>query len=156
MIISTLVNIATTISISAVNPTTIVFSDPVQFVTIGKTGDFSILTNNNKKVVVICPVKNIEKAEMVVLTENKNYQFKIHVVSKNPNNYYQITDGRPNVSYTLLKRTNNYEILEGISSIKIKNLTDKELNINEETLLSKSSMYLPKGGSVYVNSDRIL
>jgi len=156
MIISTLVNIATTISISASNPTTIVFSDPVQFVSIGKTGDFSFFTNNNKKVIVIHPVKNIEKAEMVVLTEEKNYQFKIHVVADNPNNYYQITNGRQNGSYKLLKRSDIYEILEGASSIMVKNVSDKELNINDETLRPKSSMYLPKGGSVYVNNERAI
>ena len=156
MILSALINIATTISITASNPTTMIFNEPVQFVSIGKTGDFSFFTNNNKKVVVIQPMKEIKNAEMIVLTEDKNYQFKIHVVSENPTNYYQITNGNPNTSYTLIKKSDAYEVYEGSSSMQFKNLTDKEMVINDETLKGRSSTYLPKGGSIYVNSERIL
>ena len=156
MIISTLINIATTISISALNPTTIVFKDPIQFVSIGKTGDFSFYTTSNKKVIVIQPIKNITKTEMVVLTDNLNYQFKIHVNNQKTNNYYQVDKGRKNSSYTLLKRMNTYEVLEGATSIMIKNLSKEELIVNDEVIKSKSFIYLPKGGSVYVNEEQVI
>ena len=156
MILSALINIATTISISASNPTTMIFNEPVQFVSIGKTGDFSFFTNNNKKVIVIQPIKELKNAEMVVLTEDKNYQFKIHVVSENPTNYYQITNGSPNASFTMVKKSETYEVYEGSSSMMLKNLTDKEMIINDETLKGRSSIYLPKGGSIYLNNERIL
>ena len=156
MILSALINIATTISISASNPTTMIFNGPVQFVSIGKTGDFSFFTNNNKKVIVIQPLKDLKNAEMVVLTEDKNYQFKIHIVAENPNNYYQVTNGNPNASFTLLKKSENYEVYEGSTSMMFKNLSEKEMVINDEALKGKASTYLPKGGSIYVNSERIL
>ena len=80
MIISALINVATAISITSSNPTTLVFNDPIQYVSIGKTGDFSFHLNNNKKVIVIQPLREIKSAEMIVLTDEKNYQFKIHSV----------------------------------------------------------------------------
>lgn len=155
MILSALINIATTITISASNPTTLVFTDPVQFVSIGKTGDFSFFINNNKKVVVVQPLKDLKNAEMIVLTENKNYQFKIHIDSVRPINYYQVVNGSPNNSFTLLKRSETVEVYEGSSSMMLKNLSEKEVVVNDEILKGKSSVIIPKGGSLYLNNERI-
>jgi type IV secretory pathway VirB9-like protein len=79
MILSTLLNVATVIAISTSTPTTMIFKEPIQFVSAGKTGDFSLFINNNKKVIVIQPLKDIKASVLVVLTDNKNYQFKIQI-----------------------------------------------------------------------------
>jgi hypothetical protein len=156
MILSALINIATTISISASNPTTVIFNSPVQFVSIGKVGDFSFYTNNNKKVIVIQPLKNLKFSEMVVLTDDKNYQFKIHIVTDRPVNYYQVTNGRINNTFTLMKKSETFEVYEGSSSMMIKNLSTKEIVVNDELLKKSDSLYLPKGGSIYIQNERIL
>ena len=156
MIISALINVATAISITSSNPTTLVFNDPIQYVSIGKTGDFSFHLNNNKKVIVIQPLKDIKMAEMIVLTDEKNYQFKIHSVSDHAQNYYQITNGHPNGSYTLIKAENGIELFEGVSSMLLKNKTNSDQYVNDELVKSQSTINLPKGGSVYINEKRIL
>lgn len=155
MILEALINIATTISISAFNPTTLVFSDPIQFVSIGKSGDFSFYTNNNKKVIVIQPLKDLKTTEMIVLTEDRNYQFKIHIETLKAQNYYQIINGKPNSSFTQVLKTENYEVLEGASSLMVKNLSSNDQLINDETLKAKAFTYLPKGGAIYLNNQRI-
>lgn len=155
MILNTLVSIATAISISSTNPTTMIFKSPVEFVSIGKTGDFSFFINNNKKVIVIQPLKSLKVAEMVVVTDKNNYQFKIHIDEAQPKSYFQVEDGSINQSYVLKKKTEAFEIYEGQSSSMFKNLTDSQLIVNDEAVAKRTSVYFPKGGVLYLNSERI-
>ena len=155
MILSTLLNVATVITISTSAPTTMIFKVPIQFVSAGKTGDFSLFINNNKKVIVIQPIKEIKSSELVVLTDDKNYQFKIQIEKNGGGSYFQIEDGKVNQSYTLVKKTDNYEIYEGRSSLMFKNTSDREIKLNEESLSRRATSYLAKGGSIYVDSVKV-
>jgi len=155
MILSTLLNVATVIAISTSTPTTMIFKEPIQFVSAGKTGDFSLFINNNKKVIVIQPLKDIKASELVVLTDNKNYQFKIQIEKSGGGSYFQVEDGKINLSYTLIKKTDNYEIYEGVSSLMFKNISENEIKLNEESLARRATSYLPKGGSIYVDSVKV-
>ena len=155
MILSTLLNVATVITISTSAPTTMIFKVPIQFVSAGKTGDFSLFINNNKKVIVIQPIKEIKSSELVVLTNDKNYQFKIQIEKNGGGSYFQIEDGKVNQSYTLVKKTDNYEIYEGRSSLMFKNTSDREIKLNEESLSRRATSYLAKGGSIYVDSVKV-
>jgi type IV secretory pathway VirB9-like protein len=156
MLLSALINIASTITISANNPTTLVFNEPIQFVSAGKAGDFSIFINNNKKILVISPIKDLPKAEMIIVTDNSSYQFKIKLNNSNYTNYFQVANGSKNLSYSVLKKSENFELYEGKSSYMLKNISDKEININDEILKPKDTSYLPKGESIYINETRIL
>ena len=156
MLLSALINIATTISISSSGPTTLVFNEPIQFASIGKVGDYSLFINNNKKVLVINPLKDLKKSEMIIITENRNFQFKIQITNNHPESYFQITEGKINNSFTLLKKEDAFEIYEGSSSLMFKNISDKILTINDESIKPHEKAYLPKGGSVYIDSERVL
>jgi len=156
MILSALINIATTISISALGPTTLVFNEPIQFASIGKVGDYSIFINNNKKVLVINPIKELKKSEMIIVTENKNYQFKVHITNTLPESYFIVSEGKIDNSFVLLKKNDSFEIYEGDNSIMFKNTSDKNVTVNDESIMPRASIYLPKGGSIYLDSVRVL
>ena len=156
MLLSALINVATTISISAAGPTTLVFNEPISFASIGKVGDYSLFINNNKNVLVINPLKDLKKSEMIIITENRNFQFKIQITNNHPESYFQITEGKVNSSFTLLKKEELFEVYEGVSSLMLKNISDKSLTINDEVIKPHSITYLPKGGSIYIDSERVL
>ncbi|MBC7540152.1 MAG: hypothetical protein H7281_15110 [Bacteriovorax sp.] len=156
MLIQTLLNVATALSISPTIPTTIVFNEPITFAAIGKAGDFSVNTNRKKNVIVIQPIRTMNQTELIILTENKNYQFKVHIDSSRYDSFYTVSDGQKNNSYVLVKKTNTWEIYEGVSSIQFKNLIENEIVVNDIIVKARSSVYLPKGTSVYINSERVL
>lgn len=155
MILSTLSSIATAITISVSNPTTMIFKDPIQFISIGKTGDYSVFLNNSKKVVILQPVRAQALSDLVVVTDKSNYQFKVHIGSESTQSYFQISDGLKNNSYTLSLKTESYEVYEGSTSVLLKNISQNDIEINGEKVKKSTSTYLPKGGNIYLDNKRI-
>lgn len=156
MILSTITNVATFIVISSTNPTTLVFDSPVQFVSVGKTGDYSFFRSNNRKVVILQPIRPIRKSEMVVVTDDKNFQFKIIQDDKNVQTYYQIKEGKKNNVYDVTLSNEKIKILKGNTSYLVKNLTDDQVIINDEPVKAHSEITLPLGGAIYSNDQRVL
>jgi len=156
MILSTITNVATFIVISSTNPTTLVFDSPVQFVSVGKTGDYSFFRSNNRKVVILQPIRPIRKSEMVVVTDDKNFQFKIIQDDKNVQTYYQVKDGKKNNIYDVTLSNDKIKILKGGTSYLVKNLTDDLIIINDEPVKAHSEITLPHGGAIYLNDQRLL
>lgn len=156
MILSTITNVATFLVISSTNPTTLVFDSPVQFVSVGKAGDYSFFRSNNRKVVILQPIRPIKKSEMVVVTDDKNFQFKIIQDEKNVQTYYQVKEGKKNSVFDVLVTNEKYKILKGASSFLVKNLSDEQITINDEAIRPHGEISLPLGGAIYFNDQRVL
>ncbi len=63
-------------------PTTLVFQEPIEYVSAGKTGDFSLNRSNNQRILVIQPLKEIPETNMVVITKDQHFQFRLKTVDK--------------------------------------------------------------------------
>jgi type IV secretory pathway VirB9-like protein len=59
------------------HPTTLVFDEPVEYVSAGKEGDFNFHRANNQKILVVRPLKEFSETNMIVITKDHHYQFKI-------------------------------------------------------------------------------
>ena len=59
------------------HPTTLVFDEPVEYVSAGKEGEFALHRANNQKILVVQPIKEFSETDMIVITKEHHYQFKI-------------------------------------------------------------------------------
>lgn len=139
------------------HPTTLVFDEPVEYVSIGKEGDFSLHRANNQKILVVQPLKDFLETDMIVITKEHHYQFKVRMPeSKNESThaFVYIHDGGINRSYVLKFENTELRILEGDTSTLIQNKTNKPILVNEK--LVERENHFSKGTPFIVNKQRIL
>ena len=138
------------------HPTTLVFDEPVEYVSAGKDGDFSLHRANNQKIIVIRPLKENFETDMIVLTRDHHYQFKIKEPKLNDktHSFIYVHEGTPNRSYVLKFENENIKILEGETSTLIQNKTKKPLMVNDSTIGHEA--IFSKGIPFLINNERVL
>jgi len=152
MEIFTLMASVVLLSITPNHPTTFKFTEPIEYFSLGKQGDFSAYLAKNKKILVITPkIENFD-IPMVVLSKNNSYQIKL-TSSKDSPSLYLIKKGKKESHYTLLKKTKDFRLLKGKSSLFIK--LNKDLRINGLPK-GKGPHYLSKGGKLFINGEQVL
>ncbi len=135
-------------------PTTLVFQNPVEYVSAGKTGDFSINRSNNKKILVIQPLKEVSETNMVVVTSEENFNFKVQIVDKEAHSFVYLYDGQVNKSFIKKLETDSFRILEGETSVLIQNKEKHSLTVNGVSLEREG--YFSKGSPVMIENKRVL
>lgn len=140
--------------LSLSSPSTLIFEEPIEYVSAGKQGEFSIHRSNNQKILVIQPLKDVSETTMIVITKDHHYQFKIKTVEKEHHSYVYIFDGSVNKTY--LKKVDNkdYRILEGDSSVLVQNKGTTPLDVNETKVARED--YFSKGAPLFINKARVL
>lgn len=139
------------------HPTTLVFDEPVEYVSAGKEGDFSLHRANNQKILVVQPLKDFSETDMIVITKDHHYQFKIRkttTVGEKSHSFVYIHDGEINRSYVLKFENELVRILEGESSSLVQNKTKKNVLVNDKSIDREGSF--SKGIPFIVNNMRVL
>jgi hypothetical protein len=138
--------------LSLQNPTTLVFEEPIEFMSLGKNGSVEVHRSKNKKILVLQAKRELE-AQMVVLTKNQNFQFKIKSLQSNYHPLVHIHAGAINKTYVNKLETSDFKILEGDSSILFQNKKEEPILVND--VLVKREEYFSKGSPLLMNEQRI-
>lgn len=145
--------------LSLSHPTTMVFVEPIEYVSAGSNGDFDLHRANNQKILVIKPLKSFGETDMIVLTKDQHYQFKLREIPSNADqgkshSLVNIYKGEINKSYIKKLDTDTYRVLEGETSTWVINKTGKNLEVNGGEL--ERDGYFSKGAPLLINKERVL
>lgn len=140
--------------LSLSSPTTLVFQEPIEYVSAGKNGDFVLNRSNNQKILVIQPRKDIGETSMVVITKDQHFQFKVKTVDKGHHAFVYVYPGMVNKTFIKKMDTSDYRILEGDSSILVQNKRDVSLRVNGKQV--KREEHFSKGVPLFINDKRVL
>ncbi|MGZ3745421.1 MAG: TrbG/VirB9 family P-type conjugative transfer protein [Bacteriovorax sp.] len=141
------------------HPTTLVFDEPVEYVSAGKEGDFNLHRANNQKILVVRPLKAFGETDMIVITKDHHYQFKLKEVqgTQNPDqshSFVNIHSGEINRSFVKKLETENFKIFEGESSSWVVNKSKKAIQVNGVEVIREG--YFSKGSPLLINNQRVL
>jgi redox-sensitive bicupin YhaK (pirin superfamily) len=140
--------------LSLSSPTTLVFQEPIEYVSAGKNGDFLLNRSNNQKILVIQPLKEIDETNMVVITRHQHFQFKISTLEKRHHSFVYVYPGLVNKTFVKKLETSEFRILEGDSSLLFQNKQDRPVKVNN--LSVKREEHFSKGAPLFINDKRIL
>jgi hypothetical protein len=138
------------------HPTTLVFDEPVEYVSAGKEGEFTLHRANNQKILIIQPLKEFTETDMIVVTKDKHYQFKIKRPDQElgkSHSFVYIHEGEVNRSYVLKFENSDIKILEGESSTLVQNKTKKPIMVNGK-MIERESVF-SKGTPFLINNQRV-
>ena len=140
--------------LSLSSPTTLVFEEPIEYVSAGKQGDFSLHRSNNHKILIIQPLKEVTETNMVVVTRNQHFQFKLKPSTENNHQFVYLYRGEINKTFIKKMETDEFKILEGDSSILIQNKQQNPLVVNEAEVIKED--HFSKGAPIIINNKRVL
>lgn len=140
--------------LSLSSPTTLVFEEPIEYVSAGKQGDFSLHRSNNHKILIIQPLKEVTETNMVVVTRNQHFQFKLKPSTENNHQFVYLYQGEINKTFINKMETDEFRILEGDSSILIQNKQQNPLVVNEAEVIKED--HFSKGAPIIINNKRVL
>ncbi len=140
--------------LSLSSPTTLVFQEPIEYVSAGKNGDFALNRSNNQKILVIQPLKEIAETNMVVITKEQHFQFKVRPVEKGHHTFVYVYPGAINKTFVKKLETSDFRILEGDSSILVQSKRDGPLTVNDYEV--KREDHFSKGVPLFINGKRVL
>lgn len=140
--------------LSTNSPTTLVFQEPIEYVSAGKNGDFVLNRSNNQKILVVQPLKEIDDTNMVVITKDQHFQFKVKTVEKGHHPFIYIYSGSINRTFVKKLETPDFRVLEGDSSTLVQNKRDLPLRVNDTEL--EREEYFSKGVPLFINGKRVL
>lgn len=145
--------------LSLSHPTTLVFEEPVEYVSAGKTGDFHIHRANNQKILVIRALRSFGETDMIILTKENHYQFKLKEVYQNQGNgkshsFINIYEGAINKSFSKKLETQDFRIFEGSTSTWVVNKKKESLLVNEKEISKEG--YFSKGSPILINDKRVM
>lgn len=137
------------------HPTTLVFDEPVEYVSAGREGDFSLHRANNQKIIVLRPLKENFETDMIVITKDHHYQFKIKEPKPNEksHSFIYVHNGEANRSYVHKYESEQVKILEGESSTLVQNKTKNSIVIND-TQIDREGTF-SKGIPFIINGERV-
>jgi type IV secretory pathway VirB9-like protein len=144
--------------LSITHPTTLVFDEPVEYVSAGREGDFDLHRANNQKILVIRPLKPFGETDMIVITKDRHYQFKLKEVqvsqgSDSTHSFVNIYAGDINRSFEKRVETEGYKIFEGTSSSWVVNKAKKPITVNGVEVGREG--YFSKGSPIIINNQRV-
>ncbi len=140
------------------HPTTLVFDEPVEYVSAGREGDFDLHRANNQKIVVVRPLKPFGETDMIVITKDHHYQFKLKEVLGNQDSiqthsFVNIYEGAVNKSFDKKVETDTFKVFEGETSSWIVNKSKNSINVNGEEVSRDG--YFSKGSPILINNQRV-
>ena len=143
-----------TLLFSPHQPTTLQFENPIEYYSLGSSGDFDSYLTKNKKILLIRPKKEIFDEFLVVITRNHSYEFRAKSTPKILTALYRIHDGKAEKFYRPKYERDGYRVLTGRRSVKIVRTKGGSLTVNGATT-SKRFIYYPKNAHLTVNGEAI-
>ena len=149
-----ILNTITTLLFSPHQPTTMQFSSPIEYYSIGNSQSFQSYLTKNKKILLIYPEKKSFDDFLVVITKNQSYQFRLKNSSQKITALYHIIDGQKDKLYQVKNTTTTHKVLKGKRSIKISRTKGDYLIINDQKITSPV-FYYPKNAYLSINGKEV-
>ena len=150
-----LLNQISTLFLSMGILTTMTFdSEVTNYLYGGTKSDLFIQVTNNMKTLAIKPKKMDISSNLLVITKDRKYYFNIRYDQVTPHNFVEVKNGEINHSLKSLVKRQDYEILEGKSSLLFINRSNRKIKVNDIEISKKG--YLSKGVPIIKDGKRIL
>lgn len=138
------------IFLSTTSPTTLHFPSPIEFMQAGKGSDFDVVFSKNRKSLVIRPVGSFSEAKnMVVISDEMNFHFKLINSESGQHDFVYLHKGRANDTYIKKYEDTKVKIHEGKSSLYIVNKLSSPIDVNGSRV--DRHIFLSKGLPVLVD-----
>ncbi len=144
--------------LSTNHPTTLVFDEPVEYISAGREGDFDLHRARNQKIVVMRPLKPFIETDMIVITKDHHYQFKLKEVNasieaQKSHSFINIYDGEINRSFEKKLESDSFKVFEGETSSWVINKLKTPINVNGVEVIRDG--YFSKGSPIIINNQRV-
>lgn len=144
--------------LSTNHPTTLVFDEPVEYISAGREGDFDLHRARNQKIVVMRPLKPFIETDMIVITKDHHYQFKLKEVNASleggkSHSFVNIYEGAINRSFEKKLESDLFKVYEGETSSWIINKSKTPINVNGVEVIRDG--YFSKGSPIIINNQRV-
>ncbi len=127
-------------------------SEVLSYIYGGSTREIRLDLTPNKKTLILKPLKSIKSTNLLIVTKNREYYFKV-INNENTHSFLKIKHGMINNTFKEYKRFSDFTLLEGNTSYMV--LTKKsDLKIGD-VLINKKG-YLSKGIPLIYKNKRIL
>jgi hypothetical protein len=93
-------------------------------------------------------------SNLLVVTGKRKYYFQLGHDPQRPHTFVEVRHGLINHAFTMKLQRDDYELLEGQSSILIVNKKDVPLHVNGSSV--KSREHFSKGIPIFINGERVL
>lgn len=155
MIFHILANQMTTLFLSLHLLTTLTFdSEVVSYLYGGTNDEVYFQVTNNLKTLAIKPKQEGDYSNLLVITKDRKYYFDLKTDKERPHQFIEVKDGL--ISHVLTKKVTkeDYEILEGDSSLLF--INNKPIEVLVNGMRVKQREYLSKGVPIIYEGKRIL
>lgn len=150
-----LLNHITTLFVSLGLLTTLTFeSEVTSYMYGGAKEDLFMQVTNNMRTLAIKPKREGIASNLLVITKNRKYYFNVRYDSKNPHQFIEVKDGIINHGMRELLNAENYQLMEGESSVMVINRGKKPLKVNDSVVETKE--YFSKGVPIIIENNRVL
>jgi hypothetical protein len=139
--------------LSIIHPSTLVFNEPIEYVSLGKNKDVEVVRSQNHKILIIQSKGNIERSNMIVITKNHHYQFNVSTRDNDFHSLVYVYPGEINQTFIKKEETAKFRILEGDQSILFQNKTNEILHVNGVKV--RREEYFSKGAPIMIENDRV-
>lgn len=142
------------IFLSTSSPTTLHFEEPIEFMQAGKASDFDVTFSKDRKSLVIRAIGQfLEPKNMIILSKDTHFHFKLVNMESKPNDFVYLHKGRQNSTYVKKFENEQIKIHEGESSLYIVNKTSKPVDVNGTNV--ERNIFISKGLPVIVNGKAV-
>ena len=150
-----LLNQMTTLFVSLNLLTTLSFESEIESYLYGGSAEevYFRVTNKNKTL-AIKALMNGDLSNLLVITKQRKYYFDLSLSVTSPHQFIEISRGMPTRTLKRKLQTNDFEILEGNSSMLFVNRKKKEVMVNG--IKVRKRQYLSKGVPIIYEGKRIL
>lgn len=138
-----------TIFLSLNHLTAITFPDRIMDYVGGTEGDFKIYELNKKRSLVFEPKRKDFSRNFIVFSQKGKFHYNIKYDEILSNKDIEIEEAKECGLYSLIKNTNEYQLLECPKSILFVNKTKKYKLVNDFQVESKK--FLSKGPPIYLD-----
>jgi hypothetical protein len=150
-----LINQITTLFLSLNLLTTLTFdSEIVSYLYGGKKDDVFFQVANNRRTLVLKAKLKDQMSNLLVITKDRKYYFELAHDEANPHQFIEVKDGVMNHALKESAKTEDYQILEGESSLLFINKKNVPIQVNG--IKTEQRTYLSKGVPIIVDGKRIL
>ena len=150
-----LMNQITTLFVSLGLLTTLSFdSEITSYMYGGSKEDLFLEVTNNMKTLAIKPLSESPGSNLLVITKNRKYYFNIRYDKKDPHQFIEVKDGVINHAMRRVKSNEDFDVLEGDSSVLVINKGKAPIEVNGKSVEKKD--YFSKGVPLLIGKERVL
>lgn len=145
----------TTLLLSMHLLTTLTFPTEIQsFLYGGSESEVFFEVTNNNKTLAIRPNQSERFSNLLVVTKRDRYYFTLDYDESSPHQFIEIEKGQKNHALKEKVKDENYQIMEGASSVLFINKREAPVRVNGREVERRA--YFSKGVPLFLEDERIL